>query len=305
MQVADVAARISALRERLESEAVGPQAARLGRIFAVAERRLAQELTMFRGLQVKQGHVVRSVENIRHAMTVADRARRAIDATVTQPGEKWARQMVADMHDMGVEIAEANLRVPWLSPEHIEAVFDHVPEITRPVLEVHLRGAYQIMGTVGDDVQEWFRQTLLDAIADELPVQGEGSLAERIAVSGRIKPITVRTRTGGLITRSISTRANAIARVECAKVINSVHERIGEEALGDEAQWINTNPMDHATTPICRDATQAGPHPLSWWDASRFGRPPRLNPFHLCRSVLVAVQPEWLTMTPAMAKRSS
>jgi hypothetical protein len=44
--------------------------------------------------------------------------------------------------------------------------------------------------------------------------------------------------------------------------------------------------MDDRTTEICREASRQEPMTLEQWSASEWGRPPRLSPFHLCRSVL-------------------
>jgi hypothetical protein len=87
---------------------------------------------------------------------------------------------------------------------------------------------------------------------------------------------------GSTICRPVATRANAVARVElCAA------------ALGDEAVYVNDNPMDDRTTDICREASEQPPMTLDEWSASPWGRSPRLRPFHLCRSVLVGGRREW------------
>jgi hypothetical protein len=91
----------------------------------------------------------------------------------------------------------------------------------------------------------------------------------------------------------VATCANAIARVERAKVMNSVYQSLCDAALGDEAVYINDNPLDDRTTEICLDASRQEPMTLAEWSASRWGRPPRLRPFHLCRSVLVGGRKEW------------
>jgi hypothetical protein len=51
--------------------------------------------------------------------------------------------------------------------------------------------------------------------------------------------------------------------------------------------------MDDRITEICMEASRAEPLTLEQWSASRYGRPPRRRPFHLCRSVLVGGRKEW------------
>ena len=293
LTIEQLAERLQRLRDEIERTAVNGQVKALERVLVRAERRLAQELTLFRGLTTRNGHLVKSVQSIIDAAAVVDRAERAIRAELLKPGYEWADGMVAAMQTAGERLARANLSVPWISQPMIDEVFRHVPRGVGAVLRVGKEQAYQVLGTIGADVQDWFRNTLLDAIVEELPVQGTGSLAERIAASGRIKPITIRTKSGRTITRSISTRANAIARVECAKVINGVHNEMAEAALGDAAVYLNSNPIDDRTTDICLSASRQKPMTLEAWSKSRWGRPPRLSPFHLCRSVLIAGRPEW------------
>ncbi len=293
LTIDQLAGRVRRLREQIEANAVNGQVEALTAVLVRAERRLAQELTMFRGLTTRNGHLVRSVANIEHAGEVVARAERAILRVLVKPGYEWTNGMVAAMQEAGEQLARANLRVPWISQTAVDAVFEHLPREVGAVLRVGKESAYTVMNTVGADVQDWFRHTLLDAIVEELPVQGAGSLAERIAVSGRIRPITITTKTGRTMTRSIATRANAIARIESAKVMNAVHQTLADAALGDETVYINSNPLDDRTTDICLAASAQPPMTLEAWSASPWGRPPRLRPFHLCRSVLIGGRPEW------------
>lgn len=293
LTITQLADRVRTLRERIEAEAVNGQVKALTAVLRRAERRLAQELTLFRGLTTNNGHLVKSVANIEHAGRVVERAEKAIQRELVKPGYEWTNGMVAAMQTAGEQLARANLTVPWISQEAVDAVFAHLPRDVGAVLRVGKESGYTILNTVGADVQDWFRNTLLDAIVEELPVQGAGSLAERIASAGRIRPITIRTKTGGTITRSVATRANAIARVECAKVMNGVHQTLADAALGDETVYLNINPLDDRTTDICLQASRQPPMTMAAWSKSRWGRPPRLSPFHLCRSVLLGGRPEW------------
>ena len=130
-------------------------------------------------------------------------------------------------------------------------------------------------------------------LGPRLPVQGHGSLASRLFAGGKLQPLQVTAKSGRIVTRSVWARANAIARLESARIMNGTHEVLGTRALGDDAVWRNANPQDSRTTDICERASEHAPMSLEEWSASEFGRPPRVIPFHLCRSFLVAGLPEW------------
>ena len=119
------------------------------------------------------------------------------------------------------------------------------------------------------------------------------SLTNRLIESGKLRPVEIRTQNGRLVRRSLKQRAQTIARVESARIVNHTHETLATEILGDEAVYINSNPRDSRTTDICRRASARGPMTLKDWDDSNFGRPPRLRPFHMCRSVLIGGQATW------------
>jgi hypothetical protein len=55
----------------------------------------------------------------------------------------------------------------------------------------------------------------------------------------------------------------------------------------------NSNPNDSRTTDICRFASREKPKSMAEWKASSYGKPPRLRPFHLCRSILIGGYAEW------------
>ena len=304
--IAQLVAQVEAARERVERQLVDPQEARLRRIFVKAEKGLAEEARRFYSLDTKGAHIVRSTRNIERANKIVERFNVAVQREVVRPGRQWAGPMVEAAREGGEAITRANLRVPWVSQDQVAAVFEHVPRGIPAALRVGRDDVYQIMGTAGDDVQEWFRRTMLDAVAEELPLQGPGSLAERLIKSGRIRPTVVVGKNGRTYARSIATRANAIARVESAKIMNNVHEVLGVRALGPDAVWINSNPEDSRTTDICTRASRLDPMTLDEWKRSPVGRPPRLYPeFHLCRSVLVAVKREWLDESLAPAKKNA
>ena len=83
-----------------------------------------------------------------------------------------------------------------------------------------------------------------------------------------------------------------LARIESTRIEN---EAAAREAERLDLNWVfNANPDDVNTTPPCRRATDAGVIPLAEMLA-KYGAPPRLDEqYHLCRSLLVYVRPEWV-----------
>ena len=270
-------------------------------IFRRAERALALQAGLFRNLDTDpKGRLVRSVVNIRKAERIMDRFDREVRKWIVRPGIQWADGaegglgFVQAMVDAGSAMAFTNLDLDLVSQDLLDAVFERVPRGIPAALQVGRDRVHRIMGVVGDDVQTWFRNELLDAVVEGVPIQGTGdSLANRLISSGRLRPIVIRTDKGRIVRKSVASRANGIARVESAFQINAAHEAIGRRALGDDAVWKNSNPRDTRTTPICSQASRQPAMTLDEWTRSRFGRPPRLTPFHWCRSFLIATRPEW------------
>ena len=294
--IPDMIEAVTNLRDQLEVTLVEGQAVRqLYGIFDEAERGLAQELRAFRTLDTDTtGRIVRSTANVDRAGRIATDLRVKIDHWILDPGRRWADRMLPVMQGAGRQIARMNLDVDLVSQDLIDEVFAHVPRTERAVLRVGKAQAYQIMGTVGDDVQDWFRNELLDAVTNGLPIQGRGSLAQRLMESGRLRPIAIRTDKGRLIRRSLRQRANAIARIESVKLINGVHDALGERALGKEMVGKNSNPRDSRTTDVCARASREEPMSKQEWAESRYGLPPRLDgPFHFCRSFIIWGRRDW------------
>ena len=292
----DMIVEVGRLRNRLERDIVEGQAAKsLSDIFDAAERGLGEQQRLFRSLDVTaSGRVVRSVKNVETAGKIAEDLRVEIDEWIVGPGRRWADRAVPIVQDAGRQLARMNLDVEFVSQDMIDEIFDHVPRAERAALKVGKGELYRIMGTVGDDVQDWFRNELLDSVVNGLPVQGAGSLAQRLFESGRLKPIVVRTEKGRLIRRSLRQRANAIARVESAKIMNAVHDSIAQRALGSDRVAKNSNPQDSRTTNICSRASRQPVMTRDEWIASPFGLPPRLRgPFHWCRSVMIWGERSW------------
>ena len=288
--------RVERLRAAIERDVFdGVLVPDLQRIFDRAERALAEQAWLLRTLDTaRDGTIVRSATNVANVDRAMERLGREVRKWIVKPGNKWADVAIPIVEQAGVNLAAANLSTQHVTPDMIGAVYRHVPRGIPGVLAVGANRTHTIMGTVGLDVQDWFRGTMMDAIVEGVPVQGPGdTLATRLYRSGRIRPTVIKTQNGGTITRSLKTRANAIARVEMARIMGDVHETYAERALGDEAVYVNSNPRDSRTTNICSAASREPPHPLEWWIASRFGRAPRHRPFHLCRSILIGGQPHW------------
>ena len=288
--------KMHAYRDQLEEEVVGPARDELMRIFAEAEVALARQAKIFQQLLTDPtGGLQPAVENITLADRLLKNTEAEIKRLVIDPGQVWADQAGALAHAAGRELTRINFDVHQVSPELLKSAFGNVT-LTRGVLQVGFEDIYRIINTVGMDVGEWFRRECMDAILEGLPVvskTGGESLMTRLVESGRLKPITIRTESGKLIRRSISQRAEAIARIEMGRIVNRTHEVLAEAILGKPAVYRNSNPRDSRTTDICRRASAHKPMTLAQWSASEFGRPPRLRPFHLCRSVLIGGEEEW------------
>ena len=283
-------------RHEIEINQIGGLSAELAGIFDAAERKLYRERErFFRGLTTNsRGEIIGSVKNIEAARKAVVYVKGRVDKLVKEPGIVWGDKMVNAMGEAGRELARVNLTTDFVPQAKIDAVFKHVSSTERAILRVGRSDAHSIIGTIGDDINEFFRREMLDSVAEGIPVQGPGdSLANRLFASGRLKAIPVYTKDGRTIMRSARTRADAIARVESAKILNATHEDVTKQALGDEAVYRNSNPRDSRTTDICSQASRQEPMTLLEWSRSRFGRPPRLRPFHLCRSVLIGGMPEW------------
>ena len=283
-------------RHEIEINQIGGLSAELAGIFDRAERKLYRERDkFFKGLSTNsQGELIGSVKNIEEARKRIAYVKKRVDELVKKPGMVWGDKMVNAMGEAGRELARVNLTTDFVPQAKIDAVFKHISSTERAILKVGRYDAYNIIGTIGDDINEFFRREMLDSVAEGIPIQGRGdTLANRLFESGRLRAIPVYTKNGRTIMRSARTRADAIARVESAKILNATHEDVTKQALGDEAVYRNSNPRDSRTTDICAQASRQEPMTLLEWSRSRFGRPPRLRPFHLCRSVLIGGMEEW------------
>ena len=287
--------RMHAYRDTIEDEVVGPLVTDLQRIFGRAETELAKRQTLFTRFALEtNGTIQKTVENVEEAARILQEVRGDVDRWIVGPGREWVNGGVSKIHAAGRELTRINMDVRFVSPDLIRSAMQGVSVAERAALKVGYQDLYSIVGTVGDDVSEWFRREMTTAVIEGIPVQGTGdSLTNRLIESGKLRPVEIRTQNGRLVRRSLKQRAQTIARVESARIVNHTHETLATEILGDEAVYINSNPRDSRTTDICRRASARGPMTLKDWDDSNFGRPPRLRPFHMCRSVLIGGQATW------------
>jgi len=288
--------RMHDYRDQIEDEIVGPARDELARIFDRAEIELGRESKRFNELITSNdGKLASTPAAIAKAQDILKGVDVEINTYIRGPGKQWANQAAELAHTAGRQLARVNFNVDQVAPELVQAAYKNV-SLTRGQLLVGAEDMYKIVNTVGDDVGEWFRRETMDAVLDGIPIvnkSGGDSLMNRIVESGRLKPITIKSQSGRLIRRSISQRAEAIARIEMGKILNKTHEKLAAEILGDDAVYKNSNPRDSRTTDICRRASNQAPMTLEQWSASEFGRPPRLRPFHLCRSVLIGGEADW------------
>ena len=287
-------------RDELQRTVVAGAQKELERLFLKAEVALYRQKHLFEILETgADGKLVRSVKNVERAGAIVEKLQRDIHDYITGPGRKWADAAVPKMNRAGRRLARKNLNVDFVSQTAISEIFKHVPQAERALLRVGKDELYTIVNTVGDDVSAWFRREMLDGMIEGIPVVGPGdTLERRLFESGRLRPVSVRTEKGRWIRRSIAQRARSIARIESVKIINATHDTLAREALGEEELvGRNSNPSDSRTTDICRRAARQAPMTREEWINSAFGLPPRLRPFHECRSVMIWGRREWFDGT--------
>lgn len=253
---------------------------RLYRIFSDAEKKLFAERGRILSRVPTGGPTPSAIARIDK---LADQVRQGVQSDLVEPGRDWADDAILGAFRDGKALARTNMSFDLIDRETVRQAFKSVRAAERGVLEVGVRDTYRIMDTVGDDVADFFRDTMTDAAIRGIPIQGRGDTLENaIFEGGRLRPQTIRTADGRLIRRSMRQRAVAVARVETAKVYNRVHELKTKEVLGEEAVYANANPEDTRTTKPCMEASGQEPMTLEEWDKSAWGRPPRLRPqFHL------------------------
>tara|TARA_Y100000310_G_scaffold63233_2_gene58555 strand:+ start:14091 stop:15818 length:1728 start_codon:yes stop_codon:yes gene_type:complete len=237
-------------------------------------------------LKTEGGKLTGTADELARVEGFIDQVKRGLRPALINPGREWADAAIPEAFSWGREMARTSMTHNLIDEDLVGQAFAHVLDAEAGVLRVGIQDTYRVMGTIGNDIGEFFRRELTEAMILGLPVQGPGSLTERLFESGRLKALTVKSSSGKIITRSLRQRAVAIARVEMGKVTNRVHEIKTVEVLGKEAVYVNINPEDNRTTDICLRASRSKPKTMAEWDKSPYGRPPRLRPFHLCRSAL-------------------
>lgn len=288
---------LEAYRQEIEGQVVGGASTRLQAIFDRASAQLYEQRELLGQLLTdRQGYLERTPENLERAADIVAETRDLVEAELVRPGRAWTRTEMARCHVAGRQLARINVDVEYVGKDIIQAVFDNVHPVERAVLKVGYQSTYRIMATVGEDIGEWFERELLNGVVEGIPVvskTGGDSLMRRLYESGRLRPHYITTADGKRVRRSVKQRAEAIARIETNRVINRTHEVLAERACGAQVVYADYGPMDGRTTEVCREAHRQDAMSKAAWDASQWGRPPRMNPFHLCRHYLVGGLADW------------
>ena len=251
-------------------------------IFAGAERELYLNRSALLGQLATdgEGKLSGAAQELARVDVLIDQLKRELKPALIDPAHDWVDEAMPQAFRQGRELAKVSLTHDLIDGDLVGQAFAHVLDAETGVLSVGIKDNYRIMNTVGDDIGEFFRRELTEAMILGKSIQGPGSLTESLFESGRLKPLVVKTKEGKLVTRSVRQRAVSIARIETNKVTNRVHDIKATEVLGTQAVFININPEDNRTTTICERASRAKPMTLEEWDASPFGRPPRLKVQH-------------------------
>lgn len=268
-------------------------------IFLSAERKFFKERDLLGSLDTKGGKLVNDLANLARVDDHIHQIDEILERHVrTRAKDEWAAKWVPNFFREGRALAKINFSHNLIDQRSVLNAFSIVSEAEKGILRVGYKDTYDILNTVGDDIATWFRREMTRATIEGIPLINKldpkaDTLTSRLYKSGRLKPQKIKTGSGAVITRTLEQRAEGIARIESMKIINRTHEQLATEILGEGGVYINANPTDDRTTDICERATAAGPMTLAEWDASEFGRPPRMDPFHYCRSVLIGGRKEW------------
>ncbi len=258
---------------------------------AVSEELYGNRTALFSILATEGSKLVQTPENIAAVNKVYDETLALVKSVLKVSGYGWVENWVNRASLRGVELAEWSLEGFGdlvRNREVLLAAFKNFNQIDSMILTSGLEEGYRILDTYGTDIADYFRRETLRAIIEGIPVQSlpgskADSLARRIWEGGRI---------GKGKLPSIVHRAVTIARIELPRIENATYTQKAQEA---GLEWgINVNPLDERTTPICEDASAAGPMTYQDW-LNTYGLPPRINPFHLCRSNIIWGEKRWLT----------
>lgn len=268
-------------------------------IFLGVEKQLFAERDLLGSLDTKGGKLVNDLANLARIDALIVQIDEMLERNLrTRAKDEWAAKWAPNFFREGRALAKINFSHNLIDQRSVLNAFSLVSEAEKGILRVGYKDTYDILNTVGDDIGTWFRREMTRATIEGIPLVDKldpkaDTLMSRLYKSGRLKPQTIKTASGAVITRTLEQRAEGIARIESMKIINRTHEQLCQEILGEDGVYINANPTDDRTTDICERATAAGPMTLAEWDASEFGRPPRMDPFHYCRSVLIGGRKEW------------
>jgi hypothetical protein len=224
-----------------------------------------------------------------------------IAATMKTAPEKWVETWAAPSYIAGrkqLEISLTNAQLVGYNTRPLllahEALFMDPATLT-PIKAsgFRTRAAYN---AYGKELQDWLAYELNYAYQNGIPIgnykdigTGKNTLtANLFKDDSRFRGYT----TASGVHVPAERNALATARIEPVQIANDV-AWIESNELG-LTHCYNSNPDDVNTTKICQEATHAGA--LVKGDMiKRYGQPPRLSPFHLCRSSLIYVMEEWIS----------
>ena len=238
------------------------------------------------------------------AMIEVNTTRAEVDTILARQSDAWARSIVppsylqarlqtaTTLHEMaGVS---ANVRLKEIMYRNFR--FDSEVDLLITGTRARSREAFL---SWNQDTADWLGDTFIQAADDGIPIGNykdigtdRDTLVNRLAKApGRLRGRIIQTKRGP---RHYPAELEALhlARIEQVRIENDAAE-IEAERIG--LTWCyNANPDDKATTPVCRAATRAGVMPKEEM-IEKHGKPPRLDKmYHLCRSKLIYVDPEWV-----------
>jgi hypothetical protein len=230
-----------------------------------------------------------------------------IDAVLLRNSREWAESILPRAYLQGRENVRASLQVVAAHDRNVRSLLATFKNFGwDPESEALISGGYRMASDAFQQwnagTAEWLQDEFAKARRSGIPVGNysdigtdRDTLTNRLYKSpNKLRGRTIKTVTGKTIHIPPERTALNLARVEVTRISNDAAE-IEAERIGLDYAY-NANPMDSETTPVCQAATDAGVLPKAELIANH-GKPPRLDPFHYCRSKLVYVRKEWVEET--------
>lgn len=260
-------------------------------IFRAVENELyGRRGALFAALETESGKLLRNAPNLAAVNKVYDEVLTVIREITDAAGHEWLETWIgaanARGNDLGAWTVQGFGELVYNRGVLLTA-FKNFSEVDSLLITSAMENGYRVLDTYGADIAGYFRREMVRAIIEGIPVQSPlgskaDSLAKRLWEGGRI---------GKGRMPSLAQRAVTIARFELPKVELATYTQKSRDLGLDYGR--NINPLDERTTGICEDATNAGVMTYQQWIDS-YGLPPRVNPFHLCRSQIIWGEKGWL-----------